>query len=153
MRQTSSLDPKIQLYTYRMGKIQPENNKSHKNSLWTLSSHKLTMKINSETELSWHLRSHHKEHTDQKEGGADYKQATSGIWITTFQPLGHLSAYTFPILVTKARFTGGLGGSFLALLYLVLRKKKRSKEAKGRAGRKPENLFPHHINCVIGLIP
>lgn len=79
MRQASNLDGKIQLHTYRMGKIQAENKKSHKNSLGTFSSRKLTMKINTETELLWHLRSHHKKHTDQKEGGVDYRQTTSRI--------------------------------------------------------------------------
>ena len=137
-RQTSNLDRKIQLYTYRMGKIQPENKKSHKNSVGTFSSHKLTVRINTETELSWHLRCITRSILTRKREVeiTGRPHVGFGLQLSVTCP----RAFCEPILATTARFTGGLGASFLDRL-------SRIKDVEG-AKRGSEKSWPEARKLV-----
>lgn len=68
-------------------------------------------KTSVERELPGHLSSHHKKHSDQKEGGGSYRQATLGFRLQLSAPQDSLSALPFATLGTKATFTRGLEGS------------------------------------------
>lgn len=56
------------------------------------------------------LRLPHKKHSDQEEGGESYRQATSRIQITTFDPQDFLSAHSLPALATFLGL-GAVGGA------------------------------------------
>lgn len=88
------------------------------------------------------LRLPHKKHSDQEEGGESYRQATSRIQITTFDPQDFLSAHPLPALATFLGL-GAVGGRVpFLLLPMWYRAVEGVKRGEGKSWRGARKLVP-----------